>query len=76
MNSPDALMLQFLQWISLRRRTYSDVMEAWRSSCPRLTVWEDALESGLVEVQGRADAQATKVPLSEILPHLRQRLGV
>jgi hypothetical protein len=52
MNSPDALMLQFLQWISLRRRTYSDVMEAWRSSCPRLTVWEDALESGLVEVQG------------------------
>ena len=32
-------------------------MEAWRSSCPRLSVWEDAIVDGLVRVEngnGRA----------------------
>jgi hypothetical protein len=24
------------------------VLEAWRTSCPRLTVWEDAVDAGLV----------------------------
>lgn len=42
----------------------------------RVVLSDRGLKEGLVEVQGRADAQATKVPLSEILPHLRQRLGV
>jgi hypothetical protein len=23
-------------------------MEAWRTSCPRLTVWEDAIDAGFV----------------------------
>jgi hypothetical protein len=43
------LRIQFLGWISSRPRTYDDVMEAWRTSCPRLSVWEDALSDGLVE---------------------------
>ena len=38
-----ALMLQFLGWIAERPRSRSEVMEAWRSSCPRLTIWEDAI---------------------------------
>ena len=25
-----------------------DVMERWRSSCPRLTIWEDALSDELI----------------------------
>lgn len=28
----------------------AQVMDAWRTSCPRLTVWEDAIDQGLVEV--------------------------
>jgi hypothetical protein len=44
----DALILDLLGWVALRRRTYSEVMDAWRTSCPRLTVWEDANERGLV----------------------------
>jgi hypothetical protein len=44
------LMLEFLNWVSSRRRTYGDVMEAWQSTCPRHTIWEDAIIDGLVEI--------------------------
>ncbi len=37
------LTMQFLEWLSERPRTYSDTMDAWRTSCPRLSIWEDAL---------------------------------
>jgi hypothetical protein len=42
--------LEFLTWISSRPRTYAEAMEAWRTTCPRHCVWEDALIDGLVEV--------------------------
>jgi hypothetical protein len=45
----DALILDLCEWVAKSPRTYEDVMEAWRTSCPRLTVWEDAVERGLVE---------------------------
>jgi hypothetical protein len=44
------LTVEFLTWISIRLRTYADAMEAWRSPCPRHSVWEDALVDGLIEV--------------------------
>jgi hypothetical protein len=43
------LTLQFLDWIATRPRSYAEVMEAWRTSCPRLPVWEDAISRGLVK---------------------------
>ena len=43
-----ALTLQMLQWIGSCPRDYAEVMEAWRTSCPRLSVWEDAWIDGLV----------------------------
>jgi hypothetical protein len=42
------IMLQFLAWVADRPRTYTETMEAWRSTCPRLSVWEDAIIGGLV----------------------------
>lgn len=45
----DALILDLLEWIGPRPRTYREVMEAWRTSCPRLPVWEDANERGYIE---------------------------
>ena len=45
------LMREFLGWVASRHRTYADVMQAWRSTCPRHTTWEDALTDGLVEIQ-------------------------
>jgi hypothetical protein len=45
----EALILDLLEWLQTRERTYEDVMSAWRTSCPRLPVWEDANDRGLVE---------------------------
>ena len=42
--------LQLLEWVAERPRGYRETIEVWRSSCPRLTVWEDALADGLVRV--------------------------
>jgi hypothetical protein len=44
-------MVEFLTWLSRPTRTYSETMEAWRTSCPRHPVWEDALAAGLIQVQ-------------------------
>src|SRR5687767_10111933 len=49
--SRDRLTLQFLEWVSSAPRTYAQTMDAWRSTCPRLTVWEDAVDAGLVEIK-------------------------
>jgi hypothetical protein len=55
MNDISPLMLQLLEWISYRQRSYAETMDAWRSTCPRLTTWEDALISGLVQVETAGD---------------------
>ena len=57
-----ALMLQFLGWIAERPRPRSEVMEAWRSTCPRLTIWEDAIIDGLVRIDPQSQ---TLVVLTE-----------
>jgi hypothetical protein len=44
------LTIQFLEWLSERPRTYGETMDAWRTSCPRLSIWEDALSAGLVRL--------------------------
>jgi len=49
--TPSALTVQLLAWIAERPRTYGETMDAWRSSCPRLTIWEDALDDRLVVVR-------------------------
>lgn len=59
------LMLEFLAWISSHPRTYAEAMEAWRSSCPRHTVWEDALANGLVEVESRGTLRQSEVILTQ-----------
>jgi hypothetical protein len=44
----EALILDLLEWLAERERTYEQVMDAWRTSCPRLTVWEDANIRGFI----------------------------
>jgi hypothetical protein len=44
-----ALILDLLEWIGDRPTAYSEVLDAWRTSCPRLPVWEEASDRGLVE---------------------------
>jgi hypothetical protein len=46
----EALTLQLVAWAGERPRTYGEAMEAWRTSCPRLPIWEDAVDARLIEV--------------------------
>jgi hypothetical protein len=45
-NDLDPLILDLLEWIGREPRSYAEVIDAWRTSCPRLTVWEDAMDRG------------------------------
>jgi hypothetical protein len=47
----DPLVLDLVEWIAREPRLYSEVIEAWRTSCPRLTIWEDAVDRGYVARQ-------------------------
>jgi hypothetical protein len=44
----DPLVLDLVEWIGREPRLYSEVIETWRTSCPRLTIWEDAVDRGYV----------------------------
>jgi hypothetical protein len=44
----EALILDLLEFLATRDRSYNEVIDAWRTSCPRLPVWEDANDRGLV----------------------------
>jgi hypothetical protein len=44
----EALVLDLLEWLAARERSYDEVLDAWRTSCPKLPVWEDANDRGLV----------------------------
>lgn len=52
------LILDFLAWLAPGPKPYADVMEAWRTSCPRLTIWEDAVDQGLVVREASAGSGA------------------
>jgi hypothetical protein len=49
-----SLILDLVEWIAAAPRPYADVMDAWRTSCPRLPVWEDAVDHGFVQTQPTA----------------------
>jgi hypothetical protein len=70
----DALILDLLEWVARGERGYAEVMEAWRTSCPRLPVWEDARERGLLareRVNGRAVVTLTASGLALLAQHRR-----
>jgi hypothetical protein len=46
-----APMREFLAWVAFRPRTHADAMDAWQSHCPRFTLWEDALDGGLIDLE-------------------------
>ena len=43
------LILDLLEWIGPGSRPYAETMEAWRTSCPRLPIWEEATDLGFIE---------------------------
>jgi hypothetical protein len=47
----DALILDLLEWLADGERSYEEVIGAWRTSCPRLPVWEDANDRALITTE-------------------------
>ncbi|HEY0223467.1 MAG TPA: hypothetical protein VGC38_03050 [Pseudolabrys sp.] len=58
-----ALMQQFLAWIGEAPRSYADA-EAWRRSCPHLSIWEDAISDGLVCFENGSGMQQSRLILT------------
>lgn len=50
----DPLILDLVEWVAAGPRAYAELMDAWRTNCPRLTVWEDALADDLIRLEGDA----------------------
>jgi hypothetical protein len=68
----DALILDLLEWVGPAARPYDEVMEAWRTSCPRLPVWEDANERGFL-LRTHVPGQGELIALSPAgADHLRR----
>lgn len=44
----DPLVLDFVEWVAREPRAYAEVIATWKTSCPRLTIWEDAADRGYV----------------------------
>ena len=59
-----ALTQQLIAWVSEAPRSYADA-EAWRRSCPHLSIWEDAISEGLVRYEGGASMRAARLALTE-----------
>jgi hypothetical protein len=53
--------LELLAWVRERERSYAETIDGWRSNCPRLSVWEDALADELVEVVRSPGGRSTVV---------------
>jgi hypothetical protein len=58
-----ALTQQFLTWVAEAPRSYADA-EAWRRSCPHLSIWEDAISDGLVRFQNGSSMQQSLLVLT------------
>lgn len=65
MNAPEALVLDLVEWVAKKPQHIDIVMEAWRTSCPRLPVWEDAVDAGYIE-RTYVDGKGSIVSVSEV----------
>lgn len=63
MNAPEALVLDLVEWVAKKPQHIDIVMDAWRTSCPRLPVWEDAVDDGYIE-RTYVDGKGTIVSVS------------
>jgi hypothetical protein len=75
-NIVDPLILDLLEWIGPRPRPYSEVMEVWRTSCPRLPVWEEANERGFLDHRHESGREAQVSLSAQGREFLQARRGV
>jgi hypothetical protein len=62
----DTLILDLLEWLARQDRTYAEVLDAWHTSCPKLPVWEDANDRGLVSQDVQNGHRVVKLTLAGV----------
>ena len=73
--TPNLPMIQFLSWLARQPRTHTDVLDAWQSSCPRLSVWEDAVIDGFARHAGDTERHVVLTPLGHAVLDAETRRG-
>ena len=68
----DPLVRDLVEWVAKQPRTYAEVIDVWRTSCPRLTVWEEAADRGFVARRNVPGVGARVVATEAGLQFLRQ----
>lgn len=63
----EVLILDLLEWLCRQNRSYEETMSAWRTSCPKLPVWEDANERGLVYIENSNGQPSVRVTATGIV---------
>jgi hypothetical protein len=58
------LLLDLVEWVGRKPKPYDEVMAAWRTSCPRLQIWEDAVDHGFVS-RRHIGTEGTLVDITE-----------
>ena len=69
------LIQDLIEWVARKDHTYQETFDAWRTSCPRLTVWEDAMERGFLVsevVNGRTLMRPTVAALAQLRRYRRE----
>jgi hypothetical protein len=51
MTQTSALTTQMLEWLDAEPRSYTETLDAWKTSCPRLSIWEDAVSDRLIRIE-------------------------
>ena len=69
----EPLIADFVAWLAMEERSYAEALEAWRTNCPRLTVWEDARERGLVATRRNAVRELVLEPTAAGRAFLTER---
>jgi hypothetical protein len=57
----ESLILDLLEWLARQDRTYEETMDAWRTSCPKLPVWEDANDRGLITLDAASGGNIVRL---------------
>lgn len=70
----EALIVDFLLWVAKGERSYKEVMDAWRTSCPKLPVWEDVNDRGFATRAVRNGRSVVRITESG-LAYLEKRMG-
>lgn len=52
-----SLTRDLLAWIARQPRSYAEAMDAWRTSCPRFPIWEDAIDAGFIQIESAGAGQ-------------------